>query len=303
MAKQTQRLGKGLATLIGPRNRNEVPRPSRPQLEAVPAREGVHQVPVDQIVPNPQQPRTHFEQSALEHLAASIRTNGILQPLIVRAAADSDQFELLAGERRWRAAQLARLAHVPVVIREVTDQQALEIALIENLQREDLGPLERATAYQQLIDNFQLTPESVAGRLGESRANVANYLRLLGLSEELRSMIARGELGMGHARSIAGISNPQKQLAVARLAVRRNLSVRQVEQLAREDAPTPPAPRRSATNQHLDEVARELSKALGMQVKLHPGKRKNAGKLVIHYQSLEEFERIAERIGAETRFD
>ena len=233
MPKSTPRLGKGLSALISPRAAAPFHHRSNPLAMEVARADGLllREISIHNIDPNPNQPRQRHDESALHELAASIREKGVLQPILVRSSG-ATKFELVAGERRWRAAQIAGLTTIPVIVRELSDVEAFETALIENLQREDLAPLERATAYQQLVDTLGVGIDAVAARLGESRANVSNYLRLLKLREEVQAMVADGRLGMGQARAIAGINNPQRQLAVARLAVRRNLSARQVETLA-----------------------------------------------------------------------
>jgi ParB family chromosome partitioning protein len=258
----------------------------------------LRKVRLENIRPNPHQPRSILDESTLAHLAASIRSAGVLQPVLLRALGDGT-FQLVAGERRWRAAQLAGLEAIPAIIHEANDARAVELALIENLQREDLGPLERATAYQQLIDTTGATVDDLAKRLGESRAGIANYLRLLKLSDPVCELINAGRLAMGQARAIAGISNPQRQLAVALLAVRRNLSVRQVETLAKDDRGAADAgrPTRPAAPTHINDVEQAFRKALGLTVNVLPGKKKNSGRLVIRYNSLEEFDRISEQLG------
>ena len=306
MSKSTPRLGKGLSALIGPRTSTGL-RPPVATIESPIA--GVpdatlRQIPLDRIRPNPRQPRASFDQTALQQLATSIRHSGVLQPVLVRGIGDG-QFELIAGERRWRAAALAGLEALPAVVRELSDADAFETALVENLQREDLGPLERATAYQQLIDMTGSTVDAVARRLGESRANVSNYLRLLKLEQSVQQMISDGALAMGQARAIASISNPQRQVALARLAARRNLSVRQVEALTKDSVgivqPAPrPTPRRDA---HLGELEEQLSKSLGLSVKVRPGRKKNSGRITIRYDSLEEFDRLAERISGRSSME
>jgi ParB family chromosome partitioning protein len=259
---------------------------------------------VDRIRPNPNQPRSDINDAALHELAASVRRTGVLQPVLLRPESDGT-FVLVAGERRWRAAQLAGLQTIPALVRHLDDAESFEISLIENLQREDLSPLDRAAAYQQFIDSFGVTTDELAARLGESRASVANYLRMLKLTEEVQDLLRTGQLGMGQARAISGISNPQRQLAIARLAVRRNLSVRQVEALAKgSDEPAArPTLEPRARDPHLSDVQKSLSKAIGLSVTLHPGKKKNAGRVVIHYNSLEEFDRIAERIGGRSALE
>jgi ParB family chromosome partitioning protein len=309
MPKTTPRLGKGLSALISPR-------PATPFKHRIPAtvstshsapgspedqRTTIHELPLDSIRPNPNQPRLNIEQTGLEQLADSLRQTGVLQPVLVRAV-DGDQFELVAGERRWRAARIASFPTIPAIVRELSDRESFELALIENLQREDLGPLERATAYQQLVDTTDVSIDELAKRLGQSRASVVNYLRLLTLGHEVQDMLNAGELGMGHARAIAGIDNPQRQLAVARLAARRNLSVRQVERLAREPAQPqqPPSEKARAIDAHVSDLQEAMSKGIGLRVTLHPGKRKNSGRVTIHYTSLEQFDRIAEVIGGQS---
>ena len=302
MSKSTPRLGKGLSALITPRAagpfRNRaaaaaVVPPAEPLTDGATLRN----LPLDRIKPNAHQPRQTMDDVRLEELAASIRQSGVLQPVLVRAAG-ANAYELIAGERRWRAASKAGLETIPAIIRDLSDSEAFETALVENLQREDLTPLERATAYQQLVDTLGVGVDAVAARLGESRANVSNYLRLLKLGDDVLALVSDGSLGMGQARAIAGISNPQRQLAIARLAVRRNLSARQVEALAKDGGEEAVATQRErpAKEAHFAEIEEALSKSLGLSVKLQPGKKKNAGRVTIRYDSLEEFDRIAEKI-------
>ncbi len=305
MSKATPRLGKGLSALLGTRpngpfkHRAPQPAPGDTTPPAPLDQPGtvIRDLALDLIRPNANQPRLSIDKNALEQLAESLRQAGVLQPVLVRPLNDS-AYELVAGERRWRAARLAGLKTIPAIVRQLTDAESFELGLIENLQREDLDPLERATAYQQLIDKLGLTVDQIAQRLAQSRAGVVNYLRLLKLNEQIQAMIASGGLGMGQARAIAGITNPQRQLAVARLAARRNLSVRQVEALARraDDSAESGARPYRQTDPHLSDVAQSFSKALGLQVTLHAGKKKNAGRIVIRYDSLEEFDRIAEKL-------
>lgn len=306
MSKSASRLGRGLSSLVETTHHTDVIDPAIVAVDAGVAR--VRSIPIDQITPNPRQPRAAFDEPSLAELADSIKNTGVLQPVIVRALAP-DRFELVAGERRWRAARLAGLASIPAMVRELTDGQSLELALIENLQRQDLGPLERAAAYQHYLDAFGGTIEDLAKRLSESRANISNYIRLLKLRPEICFMLGRGELSMGHARAIAGVSDPQRQLAIAKLAVRRNLSVRQVEALAagsevgcerRDGRPTADA---VAQRRHLSDVEAALSRAIGLRVEVRPSKKKTAGRVVIRFSTLEEFDRIAERIGGDARLE
>ncbi len=292
MSNPAPRLGRGLGALIGS---------AAAQAAIAPLHAGAahaNQVPIDKIVPNRLQPRATFVEESLGELAESIRTTGVLQPILVRGGPDG-QFELIAGERRWRAAKLAGLTEIPAVIRSASDREALQLALIENLQREDLGPLERAAAYQKYIDAFGASADDLAAVLSESRSNVVNYLRLLRLQPEVAFMLGRGELAMGHARALAGIEDQQRQLALARLAARRNLSVRQVEALVREPESLGESTHKptAAPDRHMLDVESALAKALGVRVKLRGGKRKNSGRIVIQYGSLDEFERIVERLG------
>lgn len=307
MSKPSNRLGKGLNALITPRE-PQATAAAGPPTPTAPDPSQIRQLPIDQLTPNPRQPRTGFGDADLRELAQSIRANGLLQPVVVRTTGDQ-AFELVAGERRWRAAKLAGLQTIPAIVRELSDAQSLELALIENLQREDLDPLERAAGYQRYLESFGGTIEDLAARLSESRASISNYVRLLKLRPEICYMLGRGELGMAQARAVAGITEPHRQLAIARLAARRNLSVRQVEALARSSTtPSPTADRPQAATpdarkHHLADVERSLSKALGLRVRLYPGRRKNSGRLVISYNSLEEFDRVAERIGGKVTLE
>ncbi|MBI5864649.1 MAG: ParB/RepB/Spo0J family partition protein [Planctomycetes bacterium] len=312
--QQPSRLGKGLSALIGPR----IPNTPFRQIPAGPAVSDVVQpaggaaaanpsaailsIPTSQIKPNPRQPRSTFDDASINELAASIRISGVLQPLLVRRVAD--HYELVAGERRLRAAQIAGLSVVPAIVRSLSDAESLEIALIENLQREDLGPLDRAAAYQQYIETFRSSAEQLSTRLGESRTNVINYLRLLRLPAEIQEMVRGGQLSMGQARALLAAATPEQQMALAKLAVRRNLPVRQIEELAKAD----PAERRAAApakplDRHTQNLETTLSKSLGLPVTLKPGKSKNSGTLLIRYNTLEEFDRVAERITGRTALE
>lgn len=304
MSKPAPRLGRGLSALISTREPAPQAQPAA-AAEAEAPGDVLRRIPIERISPNPNQPRKQFDPRGIEELAASIRNSGVLQPVLVRPAI-GDDYELIAGERRWRAAKSCGLTEIPAIVREVTDQEALELALIENLQREDLNPLERAAAYQEILERLTYTPEVLAARLGESRANVVNYVRLLKLAPEVQELVRRGELAMGQARAIAGVSDPQRQLAIARLAVRRNLAVRQVEALCKE-TPDGAQPQRGRADagaaKHLDEVAETLSRGLGLRVRLVPGKRKNSGRIIIGYDNLEQFDLISERLGGRSRVD
>ncbi len=310
MAKMPNRLGRGLSTLIpaGSGHAGSGLQPAHLELPGHPHQSNqIRQIPLSQLHPNPHQPRTSFDQTALRELAESIRASGVLQPILARQVG-ADVFEIVAGERRWRAASLAGLQTVPVIVRELTAQQSFEMALVENLQREDLGPLERAGAYQHYLESFGGTIEALADRIGESRANISNYLRLLKLRPEICYLLGTGELGMGQARAIAGVEDPERQLALARIAARRNLSVRQVEELVRKptaspEADTPVSAEVAARRIHLDEVSAALSKGVGLRVKVLPGRRKNSGRIVISFRNLDEFDRIARLLGGDVHLE
>ncbi|ROR34338.1 ParB/RepB/Spo0J family partition protein [Inmirania thermothiophila] len=277
-----RRLGRGLDALLGATGAAVAePQPG----------ERLRSLPLDRIRPSPFQPRRAFDPAALEELAASIRAQGVVQPVVVRPAPGGEGYELVAGERRWRAAQMAGLAEVPAVVREVDDRAAMAMALIENVQREDLNPLEEALALRRLVDEFGLTHQEAAEAVGRSRAAVSNLLRLLELHEAVKALLAQGALEMGHARAIAGLP-PARQPEAAREVVRRGLSVRETERLVRRMlAPPRPAPR---PDPDVDRLQRELSERLGARVELKGGGRR--GRLVIHYTSVEELEGILERL-------
>ena len=261
-----------------------------------PGREGVRLVRLDRIVPCPFQPRKSFAPETLKELADSIKEQGIVQPLVVRER--NGHFELIAGERRWRAAQLIGLGEVPILVREADDRAVLELALIENLQRENLNPIEEAQGYAQLIDQFQLTQEDVAAKVGKSRAVVANALRLLKLSAEIQSFLREGKLSVGHAKVILGLgSEPQQKLAAQRI-LRDGLNVRQTEALvahlqARETAPAVPLTK--APDTHVSSLENRLRERLGTKVHLRYAQGKGA--LEIAFFSDAELERILQLLG------
>ncbi|WP_022797683.1 ParB/RepB/Spo0J family partition protein [Thermus islandicus] len=244
---------------------------------------GVVRLPLEAIRPNPSQPRRRFRQESLEELALSIREKGLLQPLLVRPKGNG--YELVAGERRFRAAELAGLAEVPAMVRDLTDREALELSLVENLQREDLSPVEEARGYQALL-GMGLTQEEVARRVGKARSTVANALRLLQLPEEALEALDRGEITPGHARALLMLE-PEDRLWGLKEILQKGLSVRQAEalreRLTRERRPREDSP-----------LSLGLSRHLGLPVRVVGGRR---GKVVIHYRSLEELEALLERLG------
>jgi ParB family chromosome partitioning protein len=278
MAKK-RGLGKGLGALI-------------PVGEAGPT-----DLPVDAISPNPLQPRQKIAPEELEELAASIREHGLIQPLIVSQVSDTEprRYQLIAGERRLEAARLAGLTRVPVIVREATPQEMLELALVENIQRADLNPLEQATAYRHLMDDFGLTQEQVAERVGKSRVAVANSVRLLRLPDEIKSSLAQGQITEGHARAMLAVDEPDGQRKVWETILKRGLNVRQAEETVRRlvAGPKPKRPDQSSSpeTKALEDRFRE---ALGTKVQLFRSKR--GGRLVIHFYSEEELHAFYELI-------
>jgi ParB family transcriptional regulator, chromosome partitioning protein len=277
-------LGRGLDALI-------------PSAEAARAEKGerVVQLAVDGIQPNPRQPRQQFNPDELQGLADSIAEHGVLQPLVVAKSSDTDGYVLIAGQRRLQAARMAGLAEVPVVLRQATEQQLLEWALIENLQREDLNPIEAARGYQQLVDDFGLSHEAIAGRVGKSRSAVSNTLRLLKLTDDTAMAVLEGRISEGHARALLGLDSPRAQDAALQTIVKRDLNVRQAEELVRklsgERRAKPARTKRSPEEAALEE---ELQQSLGTRVKLRRGRR--GGTLTLHFFSDEELEALVERL-------
>ncbi len=294
MSVKKRALGRGLDALLGA--------DSAPTAVAtvpdVPA-SAIVMIDVSRITSNPYQPRRHFAPEALEELAASIEQNGILQPLVVRRAAAAGQFELVAGERRWRAAQRLALAEVPAIVREYSDREMLELALIENLQREELNAVEEARAYRRLIDEFGLTQEQVAERVGKSRVAVTNSLRLLRLSDRLLGWLDDGSLSAGHARALLGLDNEGLQLALAREIMTKELSVRETERRVRtlNQAPNP-QPKAQSPTVDIDtaDLEEKLTLHLGLQVKIHP-RTNTTGRIEVFYSSLDEFSRVFDHLG------
>ncbi len=263
----------------------------------------VRLLPVGKIRPNQHQPRQAFDEQALEQLAASIRENGVMQPILVRPSS-SGSFELIAGERRWRAAQRVPLERIPAIVREVDDQTAAEWALIENLQREDLNPIERAEAFRQLVDRFGLTHQTLAERVGLDRSSVSNLLRLNDLDAESKAAVRSGALGLGHARSLLVITNKEARQALCREAVRRQWSVRELERKVRalnsatlESRASGNGSSTAGVNAHLADLEKQLSAHLGTRVQVVRGKKKGSGKLMIEFYDLDQFEGIMSRLG------
>lgn len=286
--KRGRGLGRGLGAFF----------PSSPAPAAQGQRAGILEIALDDAVPNPKQPRRHMDAGELESLAQSIRANGVLAPILVREKlGGASRYEIVVGERRWRAARMAGLQSVPAIVRQVEDGGAVELALLENLQRTDLNPIEEAAGYRQLIEEHRFTHEALGERLGKSRPAVANALRLLSLPDSVQALIRDGHLSAGHGRAIAALP-PARAEKVAKEAVARGLSVREVERLAALSA----APNRrgsrlstsAALSPELAEVENRLRFALATRVALHHGAR--GGAIEIHYADDEELQRIVDRI-------
>jgi ParB family chromosome partitioning protein len=256
---------------------------------------GFAQVPVAAITPNPMQPRSAMDPETLAELAASIREHGLLQPLIVTCNGP-DQYQLIAGERRWQAARLAGLTTVPAIVKEASPQEVLELALVENIQRADLNPLEEASAFRQLVDEFGLTQEQVAQRVGKSRVAVTNILRLLRLPAEVRQALAGGSISEGHARALLALPTSEAQLAALEVVVQKDLSVRQTEELVRRLLAQPPQPQPpEVPNPEAQALEQEFRDTLGTKVNLYRDRR-GRGRLVIHFYSEEELQAIYDLI-------
>jgi ParB family chromosome partitioning protein len=291
MAAKKPALGRGLSSLI---------RETVAQVAAdneAPSAERLRTLPIEKLQPGKYQPRSHMDSERLAELADSIKAQGLIQPIVVRAVS-ADRYEIIAGERRWRAAQLAALREVPVVIREIEDSTALAMALIENIQREDLNPLEEALALQRLIDEFELTHQQAAEAVGRSRAAVSNLLRLLELPEAIRGLVERRELEMGHARALLTLPAPQA-LALAQQAAAEQWSVREIERRVQAIQKGAPVSAKASTKTRPDadvaSLERELSEIFSAKVQVESG-RGGKGKLVVHYHSLDELEGILERV-------
>ncbi|MCS7087919.1 MAG: ParB/RepB/Spo0J family partition protein [Thermoflexales bacterium] len=288
-------LGRGLDALL----------PANPAGEAQASTQGsIVELPVHEIRANPRQPRMARGQEALnlEELAASIREHGVLQPIIVtRTQGEGAPYTLIAGERRWRAAQLAGLTHIPAIIKEVSSREQLELALIENIQRSDLSPLEEANAYQQLINEFGMTQELVADRVGKSRAAVANAIRLLKLPGQIQAALMQGEITEGHARALLGLSSAADQLAVLQEIRSRGLNVRQTEELVRRMTSGTPRSKKIERHEHWRE-AREYEARLreALQTKVSLQRSRKGGRIVIEFYSDEEFQVLFERLVGES---
>lgn len=286
MEGRSRGLGRGLSALLGE------------AAEATTQPAGVREIPIELIRPNPDQPRSHFDEDELEGLAQSLRQKGMLQPVLVRPSRHIDgEYQIVAGERRWRAAQKAGFAAIPALVRQLGDHETLEIALIENVQRTDLNPLEEASAYMALLGLTQRTQEELAQVVGKSRSHVANAMRLLQLPDPVQALVRAGRLSPGHARAILGAPDVE---ALARRIVDENLNVRDAEALGRaahEGGEAPPSPPRSAGRKSADTLAleRDLSERLGLKVEI--ADKDGKGEVRIKYRTLEQLDDLLRRLG------
>lgn len=292
MAAKKRGLGRGLDALLGNAVEKEVP---QSETEAVAEGNQLTELPVEFIQRGVYQPRRDMDPEALEELAASIKSQGVIQPIVVRTIG-TQKYEIIAGERRWRASQLAGLDKIPVVIREVPDEAAIAMALIENIQREDLNPIEEAFALQRLQQEFELTQQELADAVGKSRPTVSNLLRLMSLREDVRKLVEHGDLEMGHARAILALST-ERQGEAAKTVVSKGLSVRQTEALVRTmlAAPNKSSNSANSTNSDIRNLEQQLSEKLGASVAIQHG-AKGKGKLVLKYNSLDELDGILSHI-------
>jgi len=315
MGKEKPRLGRGLASLVGQLTEPGAsasdqaaeapdggsPAGSRSMIAAVASGVAARYVSVDLIDPNPYQPRTQENEQALDELAASIREHGVVQPIVVKP--DRSRYVLIAGQRRLEAARRCDLQVVPAIVREADDREMLELALVENIHREDLNCVDRAEAYRRYQTSFALSAEQISERLGQDRTTVTNYLRLLSLPEEVLALLRADRLSMGHARALAGLENASLQIKLAVRMVQQGLSVRQAESLAsRSKAPHGPGAAKIASKPaNIVDLEQQMTRALSTKVQVNPARKKGTGKIVIEFYSLDDFDRIMDRICGEDR--
>jgi ParB family transcriptional regulator, chromosome partitioning protein len=296
-SKIRSRLGRGLSSLISisPDISMDRPLPDSPSalaLDPAPSPSGPAEIPLEQIVPNPHQPRRTINPAAIAELAASLKSTGLIQPIIVRKS--STGYELIAGERRWRAAKQAGFTQIPAIVREVDRFTQAQMALVENIQREDLNPIDRADAYRSIIEKLGLTQAELAHRLGEERSTIANHLRLLELAEPVRMLVKDGKLTLGHAKLLAGLSDKSEQERLATLTEAQGLSVRHLERLI-QNRTADPKPHNGTSAAYLSELEKSLTRQLGLRVQVKSSGKK--GRVVIHYSTLDEFDRLMNALG------
>ena len=292
MASKKSPLGRNLSSMLS----KSALQHATENLPGSSGRDGLRNLPLDIISPGPYQPRSIFDTDRLQELADSISQQGVIQPVVVRARGDKN-YELIAGERRWRAAQIAGIEEIPAIVRDVPDEIAIAMALVENIQREDLNPIEEATALRRLVDEFQMTHQEAGEAVGRSRSAVSNLLRLLELSGEVRELVDAKHLEMGHARALLSLE-PSQQAKAAREVVSKGLSVRETEQLVRR-LKNPPIPRTRTLDPDIQHLQDQLAEKLCARVKLTHSAR-GKGKMVIAYNSADELEGILVRLGLAT---
>lgn len=303
--EKPRHLGRGLASLLGPITLSEADVKQGLSNPAIVAnfppdkelRDSLREIDISAISPNPYQARVVWDEQELADLAESIRANGVIQPIIVRPARRG--YQLIAGERRLRAAKLASLTTIPALVRQASDEQLLELALVENIHRADLNPIERAMAYRNYLNTFSLTQAEAAERLGEDRSVIANYLRLLDLPDEVKRMLADGRLTMGHGRAILALPTDELRRKLANRAMAGRLSVREVERLVRKYLTGTGQAKRPDRSKpaHILDLESRLTSQLGTKVSIETRKNGQRGKIIIEFYSLDEFDRITERIG------
>jgi len=303
--EKPKHLGRGLESLLGPitfdaQEEDQLLPSSADEAKSMSKKDLSHSmrdIDLDAISPNPYQARTVWNERELADLAESIRANGIIQPILVRPLGPG--YQLIAGERRFRAARQASFETIPAIVRQVTDEEMLELALVENIHRTDLNPIERAKAYQNYLSSFCLTQAEAAERLGEDRSVVANFLRLLDLPEEIKQMLIDGQLTMGHARAILGLPTDELRRKLANRALAGRLSVREVERLVRRYLAGPDQTKVVDRSKpaHIVDLERKLSSQLGTKVIIETRKNGQKGRIIIEFHSLDEFDRIAESVG------
>lgn len=279
-------LGRGLGALLGDEDLDlaDLNEPVRPHASS----KNADFIPISDIVPGKYQPRTEFDAEALDSLAESIREKGVLQPLLVRR--QGGKYELIAGERRWRASKIAGLDKVPVIIKELNDKEVLEVALVENLLRENLSAIEEAEGFQRLINEFSHTQEALSQIVGKSRSHIANMLRLLNLPEEVQALVKEGKLSAGHARALVGLENA---LSLAKTIIEKDLNVRQVEELVAKQKEPKKEKAPKAKDEDLESIEKDLNRKLGLRIKITPSKQ-GGGKVVLQYASVAELDMIIE---------